>query len=131
VLETSDGSVLSLYCIALYCIVLYCIVLYCIVLYCAGWHGGAVGCCQQLHVWCFVYEAEVLLRQQRCLGVHDVHVRLPCCAGGKLLVLYGGMSRAPNSTHDAVAREVAVLNMETMTWDKPGVCVCLGCPNAA
>jgi hypothetical protein len=43
-----------------------------------------------------------------------------CCAGGKLLVLYGGISRSPNPTHETVGREVAVLNMETMLWDKPG-----------
>jgi hypothetical protein len=43
------------------------------------------------------------------------------CAGGKLLVLYGGISRSPNPSHETVGREVAVLNMETMLWDKPGM----------
>ncbi len=46
-----------------------------------------------------------------------------CCrlaAGGKLLVLYGGLSRTNTPAHDAVGKEVAVLNMETMQWDKPG-----------
>ncbi len=41
-------------------------------------------------------------------------------AGGKLLVLHGGISHATNPTHDAVGREVAVLNIDSMTWDKPG-----------
>lgn len=42
-------------------------------------------------------------------------------AGGKLLVLYGGVSRNGTTTgHDAVGREVGVLNLETMLWDKPG-----------
>lgn len=38
--------------------------------------------------------------------------------GGKLLVLYGGMSRGSNT--DGVGREVAVLNAETMHWERPG-----------
>ncbi|KAL6758234.1 hypothetical protein V8C86DRAFT_2601400 [Haematococcus lacustris] len=41
-------------------------------------------------------------------------------ASGKLLVLYGGTSRSSTPAHDAVGREVVVLNLETMMWDKPG-----------
>mmetsp|Transcript_17491 Transcript_17491/g.44035 ORF Transcript_17491/g.44035 Transcript_17491/m.44035 type:complete len:628 (-) Transcript_17491:2367-4250(-) len=41
-------------------------------------------------------------------------------AGGKLLVLHGGLSRTASPAHDGVGREVAVLNLETMQWDRPG-----------
>uniref|UniRef100_A0A7S3QQQ5 Fibronectin type-III domain-containing protein n=2 Tax=Dunaliella tertiolecta TaxID=3047 RepID=A0A7S3QQQ5_DUNTE len=40
-------------------------------------------------------------------------------AGGKLLVIYGGMSRISNQTQDGLGREVAVLNVETMQWERP------------
>jgi hypothetical protein len=39
--------------------------------------------------------------------------------GGKLLVLYGGLSKSTSVVHEAAAREVAILNMETMMWDRP------------
>ncbi len=38
-------------------------------------------------------------------------------SGGKLLVLYGGASKSP--VHESVGSEVAVLNVDTSTWDKP------------
>jgi hypothetical protein len=44
------------------------------------------------------------------------------CTGGKLIVLYGGLSRAAQQggvSHDITGREVAVLNLETMSWDRP------------
>lgn len=40
---------------------------------------------------------------------------LSCLAGGKAVVLYGGMSRG----HEDIGREVSILNTDTMQWDKP------------
>lgn len=43
----------------------------------------------------------------------------PLCptAGGKLLVLFGGVSKSPAT--DTIGCEVAVLNADTNVWDKP------------
>ena len=46
---------------------------------------------------------------------------VPCPpSGGKLLVMHGGICRTNSPAHDGVGREVAVLNVDTMMWDKPG-----------
>jgi len=44
---------------------------------------------------------------------------LSALGSGKLLVMYGGMSKSTAPQHEAVGKEVAVLNIDTMQWEKP------------
>lgn len=45
---------------------------------------------------------------------------LSALSGGKLLVMYGGHSRSAMSAHDKdLGKEVVVLNIDSMLWEKP------------
>ena len=40
---------------------------------------------------------------------------------GKQLVLYGGQSRVGGAASDAMGKEVALLNVDTATWERPSI----------
>lgn len=44
---------------------------------------------------------------------------LSTLGSGKLLMLYGGLSRSNLPTHEVTGREVAILNLDTMLWERP------------